>query len=317
LFEAASYQLVTPALAYSLNGQQGVPSKAHDYLQGVFYLNSQRNRSLLDGFTEPLRALNAAGIEPVLLKGLASIVSGLYPDPAMRMLGDVDLLVGEHEGADAARALASVGFEPNVPEGADYREHHHLPPQRHRDTGVIVELHLRVVKRQWDASLDARSMRREARSIRLDGCSAFVPSPTHRVVHNIVHNQLSHSNYMKYRLDVRQMLELAAIGQRYATEIDWASARRAFGSTGQPRLFDDTLETASALFGVSIGGVSPRSAPGRLRALQRETEMSDVVWLLRRYVRNSRMNPASSLSALKPRAWRQMLSAVRREFRRG
>lgn len=317
LFEAASHQLVTPAVAYSLRGQPGVPSQARDYLEGVFYLNGQRNRDVLNAFTDVLRALNTAGIEPVILKGMASLVCHLYPDPAMRISGDIDLLVDEGEGPVAAHLLASLGFKHSVVEGFDYQDFHHLPPQRHPDTGVVVELHRRPLAQKYAALLDARAVKADARSVRLGGCSAFVPSPTHRVVHNIVHNQLSHSSYLKFHLNLRQLLELAALAQRHATEIDWADVRRTFLSNAQRAMFDETLEVTATLFGVSVGSVTPETSRPRRRTLQRESEMSDLMWLLRRFARNSRMDPAMSLRALQPRYWLRTLGAVRRELLRG
>jgi hypothetical protein len=203
-----------------------------EYLDAVHHLNGARNRDLLDGLVEPLRALNAGGINPVLMKGSASLVTDLYPDRGMRIIGDVDLLV---EGGDALRAseiLGACGFEP-VENGHDFRDHHHLTPQRHPVTGLIIEVHHEPIDRKWGALLDGRSVRAEARVGELAGRPVLVPSPTHRVIQNVVHSQLSHANYEGQRLDLRQLLELAALARFYSAAIDWAQVRGVFAANRQ------------------------------------------------------------------------------------
>jgi putative nucleotidyltransferase-like protein len=59
---------------------------------------------------ETLAALNASGVEPVLIKGTALAYS-LYPDPALRTRGDTDLLVPEDAKDRAHEVLGSLGFE--------------------------------------------------------------------------------------------------------------------------------------------------------------------------------------------------------------
>jgi len=63
-----------------------------------------------------------------------------YPDPALRLFGDVDLLVPDAERAQ--RALLAAGFEPTG-DPALYMDIHHLRPLRWGDMPVIVEIHSR------------------------------------------------------------------------------------------------------------------------------------------------------------------------------
>lgn len=59
---------------------------------------------------ETLAALNASGIEPVLIKGTALAYS-LYPDPALRTRGDTDLVVRADAKDRVHDVLSSLGFE--------------------------------------------------------------------------------------------------------------------------------------------------------------------------------------------------------------
>src|SRR5687767_8520504 len=56
---------------------------------------------------ESLRALRAAGVEPVVLKG-APLADRLYGDPFARPTGDLDLLVTPGERARVRDALRSI-----------------------------------------------------------------------------------------------------------------------------------------------------------------------------------------------------------------
>ena len=92
--------------------------------------------------------LNAVGIEPVLLKGAAHLADGIYPDPGVRIVGDVDLLVPAGSAPDALPSLLRSGFVAAAPTPLVSLPMHHLPRLCDRDTGVAVELHTEVVRRR-------------------------------------------------------------------------------------------------------------------------------------------------------------------------
>jgi len=55
--------------------------------------------------------LGGAGIDPVFLKGVA-LIAKYYPDPRMRAISDVDLLVPREQTRAAAEALLRAGWRP-------------------------------------------------------------------------------------------------------------------------------------------------------------------------------------------------------------
>jgi hypothetical protein len=76
-----------------------------------------------------------------LLKGL-SVADPYYEEFHHRFVGDLDILVDPRDAHAAQIALAELGYRP-TPEAVrrDYSRHHHLPPVRHPETRVCVELH--------------------------------------------------------------------------------------------------------------------------------------------------------------------------------
>src|SRR5688572_31561900 len=96
LLDLANVTRVSPALHWRL-AQRGllahIVDEAREYLAGVAELNELRNDKHLDQLAAVGRLLNGAGIRPILLKGAASVVSGLYPIAGARHMADIDVLV--------------------------------------------------------------------------------------------------------------------------------------------------------------------------------------------------------------------------------
>ena len=315
LIEAASAHLVTPALGVTLRNRTGVPQDVADYFDAVLSLNRQRNDSILRGLISTVDAFREIGIEPVLLKGGAAIASGLYPYPAMRIIGDIDLLIPEEQGEQAASLLAGLGFASLPSERVNYREHHHLAPQHDPETGLMLELHVRPLLNRWGRLLDAKAMIGHARLVDFRGRQLRVPSPTHSVIHNIVHNQLTDQNYARHRLDTRQMLELAALILRHGEAIDWQAVRNTFADNDEMPLLQDTIETVEALFEIPAPYALGRSGNAPLRALKAEANRSDVSWMFDRSVSAVRTRPSLLLRVFQPYYWRRFFKALRQEMR--
>ena len=82
----------------------------------------------------------------LLLKGPE--VAARYPDPALRPLGDVDLLVPD--AAEAEGVLRAIGFEPAEGERTAARQPHQ-PPLRWPTSPLRVELHHALPVPQWSS----------------------------------------------------------------------------------------------------------------------------------------------------------------------
>ena len=96
LIELANNHLVVTSLYPQLKQKcllENIPHDVLEYFSAVHELNSKRNKSILQQMDDLVTTLNTAGIQPILLKGIASLSSHLYPDPGMRFLGDIDFLI--------------------------------------------------------------------------------------------------------------------------------------------------------------------------------------------------------------------------------
>jgi hypothetical protein len=76
------------------------------------HLTAYRNARMAGDLVCILDALGSRGIRPILLKGAALALTA-YPDPSLRPMGDLDLLVRGGEIAAAQDALIALGYEPS------------------------------------------------------------------------------------------------------------------------------------------------------------------------------------------------------------
>jgi Uncharacterised nucleotidyltransferase len=90
-------------------------------------------------------AFMAAGIREVVLKG-PSVAHTVYPDPAMRPFGDLDLLVSTADWKAACRTLLASGFTRDLPEPRRGFDERFGKAATHSDgSGLQVDLHRTLV----------------------------------------------------------------------------------------------------------------------------------------------------------------------------
>jgi hypothetical protein len=92
----ANTQLVTPALWVALMKKELVewmPFDICEYLRELHRLNTVRNDHLRVQIIEAVRQLNSINVEPILLKGSASLFVKTFDDPGSRIMANIDILV--------------------------------------------------------------------------------------------------------------------------------------------------------------------------------------------------------------------------------
>ena len=87
LIEVSRSHYVAPALAWCLREETLLPTGMRRYFDAVLMLNGRRNEKLLKGLARVATVLNAVDVEPVLLKGAAHLVEGVYPTRSLRVVG--------------------------------------------------------------------------------------------------------------------------------------------------------------------------------------------------------------------------------------
>ncbi|SDZ35461.1 Uncharacterised nucleotidyltransferase [Amycolatopsis xylanica] len=100
--------LVKLRLAHSAEGRALAPYRwIYAY---VYEGNRQRNLALRDEYAKVLRGLNGAGVDYAVRKGPV-LVEGVYPDPGVRRMGDLDVLLKRESLAEFAAVAGELGYQ--------------------------------------------------------------------------------------------------------------------------------------------------------------------------------------------------------------
>ena len=127
-----------------------------------------------------LLALDRAGIDAIVLKGLALIARG-YGDLGVRPMADADVLVAAGDLDRAATIAADLGWHPRYRLTPGFRRVKHASPFDH-ETGVACDVHWRVFEEAGDDAAD-EDLRNHAEPVDFQGARFRVLSPTDQLLH--------------------------------------------------------------------------------------------------------------------------------------
>ncbi|WP_291996134.1 nucleotidyltransferase family protein [Candidatus Accumulibacter sp. ACC012] len=256
MLRASSGHLAALQLRWALREQRlfsACPADVAEYLDAIYTLNLDRNLQCEDQLADFIRLLNSIDVRPVLLKGAAALVGGLYPTSGERMISDLDILIPAHRLPDIIDKLAGAGYKPRATEGREipspvgFRGDHHYPPVVSADWPSRVELHISPVHLEFAALLPSEEVYREATAMKWRGGECFLPSPTHFVAHNIIHAFLFNTKSGLEPVSLRQLFEFALASRVYAERIDWKNIRNRFESHGHGKALRQYLALANTL----------------------------------------------------------------------
>src|SRR5262249_27656617 len=134
-----------------------------------------------------------------------------------RLCKDIDLAVPVEAADQAMKCLLSLGYQP----GEDTRQIHHLPIMHSRIGGVPVEVHLELLRSEFQPLLPAKDVFKRASARNLDGHSFLMPSPTDLVLHIIIHAQLQDMGYRTESLNMNSLYDVLVCDEHYQGMVDW------------------------------------------------------------------------------------------------
>ena len=242
LLAAANQALVTGVLAERIGDR--APEDVQAFLGVIHRRAVERNSRLERQLEEAATTLNAAGIQPILLKGTA-VLRTAGPDYGARILSDLDIMVPACWMAMARRSLEAIGYRLYQREDSPFAP---MNLYREQDVGMI-DLHCRTKVRY--PGFDAEDLTGDCSEVRLGGARAWLPSPTSQALILILHDQLQERDYWRGLVDLRHLLDIAELA-RTSAGIDWERLARHFPE-GYPRnALDVQLSTLDLLFGVPV-----------------------------------------------------------------
>lgn len=264
VFLCAGHHLVTPALATALKWKglySRLGAEERDYLDTIQMVFHERNRFLRGELARAAAALNDAGVYPVLLKGAATLVPDQYPGAEDRIIGDFDLLIPDGKTDIAQTAMLALGYEEH-----DYgrwltkseqADGHHAPCLTHPSAPLAIELHRRILADKEDSAL--LSVHLLTQRITLEnGAIVLLPDPATRLLHNMLHAQISDGESFTRALNLRQLLEFSRLADFYRDHIDVADLLSRLRPHRRPLLCENWAK-AERWLGLAYPASLPRS----------------------------------------------------------
>lgn len=169
-----------------------------------------------------------AEIPLVFLKGCA-LAHLLYPDPGLRPMSDIDVLVHPENLAAAADLALSLGFHPVSPiDLGDLKKKRHLPILVKREDGYRLQLELHFTLMQ-DASLRPFFGMQDLRS----PVQSFTPAPGIRALslghEDMLHHLCWHTVYNAQgceKLSWGKIADILNYAETFKDQVNWDMVRR-------------------------------------------------------------------------------------------
>jgi hypothetical protein len=262
IVQVANQHLLCPTLYGRLEQNRllsCIPSELCDYLKTLYKGNGERNRRIMAHTRETIRILNGIGIEPVLLKGVANLLTGLYPDRNMRFLSDIDLLVPASRLKKCVDTLQAAGYFPMEETQTDFwKTHHHYPPLLKKESGVRIELHHELVEKKHRPLICAECVLHNSLLVESIDGRFRIPSAQDRIIHNVVHTQLTDRDYSRMMVQLRQLYDFVLLADNLEGKINWEEIARMFARNRHRNALVAYLLEARLFFGFPL--------PGRIKA---------------------------------------------------
>ena len=169
-----------------------------------------------------LRQLNSHQIQVVVFKG-AALAYGVYPDPACRTMGDIDLWIVGEDIEQARQALSEIGYEsfhkPDRPPALMALFQSEIGLQHSHSAYGLVELHWGVFPGMWlqrIAAIDGEAVRSRIVPAQLADEPVHVLAPEDAVLQSALHTAVNHQMSM---LALRGLVDIAVLARHYS--LDW------------------------------------------------------------------------------------------------
>ena len=197
-----------------------VPQEAFDRLQQCYYVTLRRSMLLYGVFQQAARALHAAGVKVVALKGIY-LSEHLYDDIGLRQLSDIDLLVRAEEGERSIEILTNNGFgvteNPFSLHLTPDPDFIHYPPMQ--KDGLSVEIHVRLHREHPDYCIDTAAFIAHAVPVIISGVEVHTLSFYDQLIFICIHSE---KHFTGSKIQFTCFADIANILTSYRDEIDWS-----------------------------------------------------------------------------------------------
>lgn len=202
-----------------------IPQPVKRELQGLYLRHRHANQVRGRVLAEIVAAFEAAGLQALVLKG-AALAHLVYPEPALRPMRDIDLLVRRAEARRAQQLLADLGFNAPVPAPEAPLPGKHLPNATRVVEGltISVELHHNCFNIGTPASLELDDLPASSlRACPVAGVTARTLPPEEMLWHLCLHLTLIGQPFRLIWL-----ADIVGLAEHFAADINWGRVEQTY-----------------------------------------------------------------------------------------
>jgi Uncharacterised nucleotidyltransferase len=175
-----------------------------------------------------LDALHDAAVDALPIKGAHWLMAGVLPDPATRVMVDIDVLVHPEQACAAMAVLNALSYEPAPTPDDTEASDHQLTPLALPGRRGSAELHVEPMVRFRRRLVTGEELWAGVVEVATDGRCMPLPSATHAMVLLIGHAQLQDESARLLRLPLRALHDVTVVAPTLAPMVDWDRLRHHF-----------------------------------------------------------------------------------------
>jgi hypothetical protein len=193
-----------------------------------------------------VKALNAVGVTPLLLKGARYLLAPPRSWCEARDMRDLDILIHRDDAQKAIRSLEQIGYRLD---GRFSPTDQHLPSLWLDDAPSSVELHIEALSYSARKILPTSDVWRHAIQAS-DDCGTYMSLPDEwQLLLGLLHHQVSDRGHVRRLLAVKALWEFASLGNTLPAA-GWQAISDQMASANQSDVLGSFVEQASQLFGM-------------------------------------------------------------------
>lgn len=216
LLRLSTTQGMAPLLyhRFSNNSPALVPEKILEDLGEIYYHNAFKNVQYYQELSDVLMHLQQGGIEVIVLKG-AYLAKTIYQSQALRIIGDIDLLVKVADLEQTEKILLEMGYGYGPTERASIKaqcaKHHHLDPFVKKGAYPI-EIHWTLQNQPFKITVE--SLWEQTRPFTVASVQVLTLSPENLLLHLCIHAVDTDLMGIRFFCDIHNTIR--------QDQIDWA-----------------------------------------------------------------------------------------------
>lgn len=209
-----------------------LPYETERILRGLYLRHRALNQAHATSLIEIQNLFSQAGIRALVLKGLA-LAYQCYPDPALRPVSDIDLLLKKNDVLPALQVLADAGYRVSFPEpGLSVLPKELIADSPLRDgVSTHVELHHYDPKHRLINKLgrddEFKGLNEPQQELVIKDCTVYIPSIMD-VLHYLMRHMIRHlfPAHPGKPLPLKWCADILSLVEQHAKVIDWVKIRQ-------------------------------------------------------------------------------------------